>query len=220
MNPQDLTALITASTALIAAVGAIVHSASTRKMITPAMVTTEVAAQGVFARLLSRFVPPPIRRKVPKPAALVTMYDSVNWQGLRRGTDVALYICGRYAAPNTPAMKARFRTITWICVCAKHPEANALDIEKFDATPADVPQWTHDHVAHYGPHARSRLYCNLGTWPAVKAEVASLPLALRSTVRYWVAHPTGKAHVVPGSSATQWGWAAGYDTSTALGDFT
>jgi hypothetical protein len=38
---------------------------------------------------------------------------------------------------------------------------------------------------------------------------------MRSKARYWIADPTGHAHVAAGSSATQWYWGHGYDITTA-----
>ena len=56
-------------------------------------------------------------------------------------------------------------------------------------------------------------------WPAAKAAVATLPAAMQAQVRWWIADPTGYAHVVPGSDATQWYWGRSYDISTANPDF-
>jgi hypothetical protein len=38
---------------------------------------------------------------------------------------------------------------------------------------------------------------------------------MQSKVRYWIADPTGVAHVVHGSNATQWYWGQNYDITTA-----
>jgi hypothetical protein len=161
-----------------------------------------------------------LTRSKPKPVPTTTLFDSTNYLSLRPSTNVALYLCGRYAAPNTPATAKRFKTITWICVCGQHPEANALDIETGDAIPSDVLTWVPAHVKHYGDKGRARLYSNLSAWPQVKLYVSKVSPVERSTVRYWIADPTGREHVVPGSSATQWFWGRTFDQSVALGDFT
>lgn len=79
-------------------------------------------------------------------------------------------------------------------------------------SPADVPAWVgRRHADH--PGSLCRVYCNLSTWPAVKAEVAKLSEELRALVRYWIADPTGVQHQVPGADATQWYFGDGYDLS-------
>lgn len=84
-------------------------------------------------------------------------------------------------------------------------QCGVLDVETGDATPDHVPAWV-DTRHHLGLDAT--VYCNLSTWPAVKAAVGS------RAVRYWIADPSpGVAHAIPGASAVQWLWAAGFDLS-------
>ena len=139
-----------------------------------------------------------------------TMFDSTQ-PGAIPGDFAALYRNGRFAA--TPAQAARFFYVLWIDVLATDPgDASILDIETGDATPASVRPWCEARQQAH-PFSVDRLYCDLSTWPAVKAEVAQLSEAGRARVRYWIANPTGQPHLVPGSDATQYLWTQGWDES-------
>ena len=59
------------------------------------------------------------------------------------------------------------------------------------------------------------VYTMLSDWQAVKGYVGGLPSWMQSKVRYWIADPTGVAHVVHGSNATQWYWGQSFDITTA-----
>jgi hypothetical protein len=59
------------------------------------------------------------------------------------------------------------------------------------------------------------VYTMLSDWQAVKGYVGGLPSPMQAKVRYWIADPTGVAHVVAGSNATQWYWGQNYDITTA-----
>ena len=50
----------------------------------------------------------------------------------------------------------------------------------------------------------------------MKRAVGQLTDEERASVMYWVADPTSLPHIVPGSSATQWLWAVGFDESAFL----
>ena len=141
-----------------------------------------------------------------------TMYDSTDPAGIPHGATVAaLYHNGRFAA--TPAEARQFPVHLWIDVLGTAPDAcSILDIETGDATPETVLAWVPARLAAL-PGSHCRLYCNLSTWPAVKRAVAQLTSAERAAVMYWVANPTGVAHLVPGSAATQYLWTPGFDES-------
>jgi len=53
----------------------------------------------------------------------------------------------------------------------------------------------------------------------VRAAVASFPAQMRARIHWWIANPTGRPHLVPGSDATQWYWGPSYDISTASPGF-
>jgi hypothetical protein len=89
-----------------------------------------------------------------------------------------------------------------------------LDIEPGDATPAGAAIWVAQKLGQ-DPSARARLYTMRAEWPAVQAAISTLPSWMQARVRYWIADPTGVAHMVPGANATQWYWGNSYDISTA-----
>jgi hypothetical protein len=59
----------------------------------------------------------------------------------------------------------------------------------------------------------------LSDWPAVKSAIATLPASMQHRVQWWIADPTGHAHIVPGAQATQWYWGPNYDISSAAPGF-
>jgi hypothetical protein len=144
------------------------------------------------------------------------MYDSVLPSALPTDHVVATYASGGYAV--SPATMARHKRVVWIDTTGTNPEASVLDIEPGAATPEQAATWTSQRL-HNHPNAMARLYCNQSQWPDVKAAVASLPARMRSHIRWWIADPTGVAHLVPGSDATQWYWGDTYDLSTVTPRF-
>jgi hypothetical protein len=144
-------------------------------------------------------------------------YDSVIPSAIPAGGIAAVYATGPYAA--SPSQVAGRRTVIWIDVTGTDPAASALDTEPSDATPQQAADWALARL-RTRPHAIARIYTMLSEWPAVQADVAStVPAAMRSRIRWWIADPTGVPHLVPGSDATQWYWGSGYDISTAKADF-
>ncbi len=129
---------------------------------------------------------------------------------------VATYATGNYAA--SPAQVAGHKSIMWIDVTGYDHAASVLDVEPGDATPSLAGSWAW-HRLHEHPRALARIYTMRSMWPAVQAAVAKLPAKMRSHVRYWIADPTGTAHIVPGADATQWYWGSSYDISTATPRF-
>ena len=141
------------------------------------------------------------------------MLDTTNPAGVTEPTDrMCLYLNGRFRAD--PAQWAgKWPRVYWIDVNGTEPhDASILDIETGDAQPSTILQWVPERLAG-NPSYHCRLYCNLSTWPAVKATVARLTAAQQEQVRYWIANPTQAAHMVPGSDATQWGWFPDVDRS-------
>lgn len=137
-------------------------------------------------------------------------YDSAQPDLIPAGHAVALYRNGRYAATQKQA--DRFSSVMWIDVNGSDLAAGVLDVETGDASPAGWYEWAL-HRSELHPGELLRAYCNLSTWPAVKAETARLPAEARRLVRYWVANPVGRSHLVPGSDATQWFWGQDWDQS-------
>ena len=156
-------------------------------------------------------------RKAPvsKPRPYL-IYDSVIPETIPAGQVVATYATG--ARPDSPSQVAGRRTVIWIDTLATDPAAQALDIEPGCASPSQAATWVDQRLTAQ-PHATAILYTSISTWPAVQADVATLPAWMRARIRWWIADPTGSPHMVPGSQATQWYWGSSYDISTALPGF-
>ncbi len=77
-----------------------------------------------------------------------------------------------------------------------HADADVLDIEQGDATPAQAPGWVDAQLARglWQP----TLYCERSQWDEVKKAVGN------RNVAYWVADYTGSPHYLPGASAVQY----------------
>src|SRR5262249_25088501 len=96
--------------------------------------------------------------------------------------------------------------------------ASALDVEPSDATPDQAASWAYHRLSLH-PHAIAHIYTGISEWPQVQAACARLPAWMQSHIRWWIADPTGVAHIVPGSDATQWYWGSSYDIPTATPRF-
>jgi len=151
------------------------------------------------------------------PAGPYLVYDSVIPSALPANHVAAAYATGPFAA--SPAQLAgKGGPVVWIDTRGSDPAASALDVEPGDATPSVAASWAF-HRLSQRPHAVARIYTMISEWAAVKAAVAGLPQKMQSRVRWWIADPTGVAHLVPGSDATQWYWGSSYDISTATPRF-
>lgn len=143
------------------------------------------------------------------PPAPYGVYDSTTPSALPSDTTDAVYANGSFfARPSEVPSHSRL----WITVNTSDPNANVLDVEPGDATPAQAGQWVvaHDKVSSQP----AVVYQSLGNWSAVKAEVPR-----GYPVQYWIADPTGSPHLVPGSSATQWYWGKTVDISETAPGF-
>lgn len=149
----------------------------------------------------------------PAPAQPYQVYDSVTPSQIPAGQPVATYADGGYAV--NPANVASRAHVTWIDTNGSDPKAAALDVEPGDATPQQAAQWTWNKL-HGAAGQIAVIYTMRSEWPATQAAIAALPQAMQHQVRWWIADPTGVAHVVPGAQATQWYWGQNYDISTAL----
>jgi hypothetical protein len=157
------------------------------------------------------------RAPAPKPPAKpYLMYDSVIPSAIPAHHVAAAYATGPYTA--SPSQLAGKGPVVWIDTIGSDPAASALDVEPGDATPQIAATWARNRLSSR-PHAVARIYTMISEWPAVKAAVAALPQGMQSRIRWWIADPTGVAHLVPGSDATQWYWGTSYDISTATPRF-
>jgi hypothetical protein len=150
------------------------------------------------------------------PTKPYVIYDSVTPGSLPANQPAAVYADGAYAASSSQV--AGHHSVLWIDTNGSDPNANALDVEPGDATPAGAAQWVQAHLSAQ-PHSVAIIYTMRSDWSAVQDAVGGLPSWEQGHVRYWIADPTGVPHVVPGSSATQWYWGSNYDVSTANPNF-
>jgi hypothetical protein len=152
-------------------------------------------------------------RIAPKPYLI---YDSVTPSSIPTGQHAAVYVNGAYAASANQA--SSHGSVLWIDTNGSDPNANVLDVEPGDATPAGAAAWAQQRLSEH-PHSVAIIYTMRADWSEVKADVAGLPQWMQSHVHYWIADPTGVPHVVPGASATQWYWGNSYDLTTAVPGF-
>ena len=143
------------------------------------------------------------------------MFDSVNPSAIPKdATMLAGYTGGEW--PTYHPFVQAFPKATVISVAVQSlSDAEVLDVEYGDATPADVPGWL------FRQRARGKnpvVYCSVATWPAV---VAACEAKNIKSPLWWSADWTNHAHLTPGAIATQWadgtarypGLALGCDTS-------
>jgi hypothetical protein len=156
------------------------------------------------------------KKKAASPSKPYIIYDSVTPSAIPSGQRAAVYADGSYAA--SAAQTAGHGSVLWIDTNGSDPNANVLDVEPGDATPAGAAVWAQQRLSQH-PNSVAIIYTMRSDWSAVMANVANLPASMQSHVRYWIADPTGVPHVVPGASATQWYWGSSYDMTTALPGF-
>jgi hypothetical protein len=150
------------------------------------------------------------------PAKPFLVYDSVTPEAIPGNPVVATYADG--PNPDSPSLVAGRKNVIWISITGYDFNASALDIEPGCASPSQAASWVSQRLTIH-PHGVAILYTMISDWPAVQANVASLPAWMKSHIRWWIADPTGTPHIVPGSQATQWYWGPNYDISTALPGF-
>lgn len=149
------------------------------------------------------------------------VYDSAIPSAIpANAANVAVYVNGPYATTKA-AMRAsgHHKHVLMIDALGTAPgSAGALDVEDGCASPATAASWVRTRVSiTHG--ALARLYFPPKYSAAVHNAISTLPASVRSKVRYWEANPTGYAHEMPGTSATQYLWKHGYDVSKFHGDF-
>jgi hypothetical protein len=186
----------------------------------PAKAAPAKAAAPAHATLAAAAPRPAAQHKAARPTGPTkpyTIYDSVTPGSIPSSQPAAVYADGNYAA--SASQMSGHHSVLWIDANGSDPNANVLDVEPGDATPAGAAQWVQAHLKAQ-PNSVAIIYTMRSDWSAVQDAVGGLPSSEQSHVRYWIADPTGVAHVVPGSSATQWYWGSSYDISTANPNFT
>lgn len=178
------------------------------------------AARKPAAPVHKAAAPPPAApapKPKPKPAKPFTLYDSTKPGNIPSGDSVAVYANGHYQA-SWDSVTGRHKVL-WIDTNGGNAGCDVLDVEPGDASPATAASWVQARERQE-PGSIAIVYTMRSEWSAVKSAINALPDSVKSHVRYWIADPTGHPHIVPGSSATQWSWGSGYDTTEALPDFT
>jgi len=141
---------------------------------------------------------------------MITMFDSVTASALPRGNFAyAGYVNGRFA--NIPEIKARFPNANVLSIAVfASADADCLDIEQGDATPAQAAGWVARQFAR--GVARPCLYASVSVMNEVVAAMhaAGVP---RESLRLWSAHYTFRPHICGpatcrlisiGMDGTQW----------------
>jgi hypothetical protein len=145
-----------------------------------------------------------------------TIYDSVAPTAIPAGQQVATYADGPYQASS--AAVAGRGNVLWIDTTGANTQANALDVEPGDATPAEAASWVSAKLSA-SPRTDAIVYTFEAEWDSVQSNIDALPSWMQSHVKYWIADPTGTPHIVPGAAATQWYWGSSYDISMAQPGF-
>jgi hypothetical protein len=200
------------------------QAAATVPSSVPSAVPRAVPSAAATARPAASTTPTPAASTTPASARAVTrtvqqpylINDSATPETIPAGEIVATYADGPHPTPLAEvAGRAR---VLWIDIEGTDTAAAAIDVEPGCATPSAAASWVQAKLSA-DPGAKAIIYTMISEWPTVQADVAALPAWMHRHVRWWIADPTGRPHVVPGSQATQWYWGPSYDISTALPDF-
>jgi hypothetical protein len=138
------------------------------------------------------------------------------------GTQLVLvYANGSYQARPADVV-ARFGNIpvVWIDVNGKCPWADVLDVEQYNATPAQVPGWIADHrVMHPGGYPPV-IYVNRSNITAVFNAVQARGYRPGHEFNLWISTLDGTNHVadMTGVAAVQYVEHPGYDESVVYDD--
>jgi hypothetical protein len=129
---------------------------------------------------------------------MISMYDSVNLDQIPADAQaVGCYVDGAFRNATEAAQRFPHAHILTIAVSADH-DAEALDVESGDATPAEAPAWWFRQKAR--GIERPCLYAS-----ALAMETGVIPALRRGGIdpagaRLWSAHYSGKAHICGPSS--------------------
>ncbi len=120
-----------------------------------------------------------------------TMYDSVNLSQVpANAVAVAGYVNGQW--PTFPTLKTRFPHARRLSIAVTaDADADALDVEKGDATPEQAAAWVKRQSAR--GLKRPVVYCSVSDAQSVLDTLARAGVQ-RSAVRLWTAHYTFQPH--------------------------
>ena len=156
----------------------------------------------------------------PRRPGTFRFYDSANGpSAIPEGSRMAIYANGAYAASPRPGDFNGHGNPLWIDVVGNNPNANAVDSEPGDASPLAAAGWAKQRLRIH-PNEQAIIYTMKSWWGEAKASVNKcVPPQKRGHVKWWIADPTGRKHIVPGSDATQWAWGKSVDTNEAIDGF-
>jgi hypothetical protein len=187
-------------------------SRSTTEPAPPKQATTEPAPKQATGGSGGTAAPAPAAPTQVTSSQPVPFYDSVEPGVLPAGQAAAVYADGPFGTSS--AAVAGHGSVLWIDVNGSDPNANVLDVEPGDATPAVAAAWASSKLTA-NPSSQAIVYTFIDEWPSVIAAINTLPASMQSHVKYWIADPTGVPHIVAGAAATQWGWGPQYDSDEA-----
>jgi hypothetical protein len=121
------------------------------------------------------------------------LYDSTNPNDIPAGVFAAGYVDGIFAWPADSW--ARFSAVKRIAVFATTDDGDALDVERFDATPDQAPGWVQRRRA--AGVLRPWVYCNRSNRPDVEGALTAAGV-LADQVALWVATLDGTRTVPAG----------------------
>jgi hypothetical protein len=137
------------------------------------------------------------------------MFDAITPSRIPTTTPemVAGYLPGG-SWPSYAEMVTRFPGAVHVSIAvAADVDAQVLDVENLDATPAESVGWT---VRQRARGQVPTVYCNVSTWPAVLAAHAAASV---SPPLWWAARYDDTAEMWPGAIAKQHTTTDGYDLS-------
>jgi len=119
----------------------------------------------------------------------ITMFDSIDVSTLPAGNFAyAGYVDGHWA--TYPKLKAKFPHANLLSIAVfAHDDADCLDVEPGDATPAQAPAWVKRQKA-----PRPCLYASVSTMNGVLTILAKAGIQ-RNSVRLWSAHYGHGEHI-------------------------
>ena len=121
----------------------------------------------------------------------LVMYDDVNLDLIPADAEaVAGYVNGRWPTFSQLAKRWPKAKHLSIAVNAEY-DADCLDIESGDATPAQAPTWVRRQIARGAK--KPVVYSSVSEMPTVLSVLKASGIR-RSKVRVWTAHYTGKPH--------------------------
>ncbi len=130
------------------------------------------------------------------------MFDSVDLSQVPQSAQaVAGYVGGKW--PTYGEAVKRFPNAKHLSIAINATEdAECLDVETGDATPAEAPAWVHRQQSR--GVRRPVLYANFSTMPQVVGALKGAGINPLLDVRLWVAHYTYVPHIPLGYDACQW----------------